>query len=261
MPMSEEFAPVAAHYDAAAETYHEQYRRESLLDAKDYPANYVRLQILSSRLAALGAKHVFDIGAGEATPLVVFAKMGMEVTGCDISNGMIEKARKNLGDAGLDPDAIGWGDAEDSVTLAPYVARGPFDAVVAAGVLPHIRNERLFLDNVAMLLEPGGTCFIEFRNKLFSLFTMNRYTKQFILNDLLGDCGAAVRAAVERELDQRLATDMPPRREHLGSGAPGYDLILSKFHNPFEPRTAFRAGRLCQLSPPLVPLSCGTTDA
>ena len=88
-----------------------------------------------------------------------------------------------------------------------------------------------------MIVKPGGKVLIEFRNKLFSLFTMNRYTKEFILDDLLRDVSPAVKDLVADELNKRLATDVPPVRRvvtnQTGSG-PGFDTILAKFHNPFE---------------------------
>jgi hypothetical protein len=85
-----------------------------------------------------------------------------------------------------------------------------------------------------MMLRPGGRIFIEFRNKLFSLFTMNRYTKEFVLDDLLAGVSADVKDAVAAEIDRRLATNLPPVRDHHDPDRPGYDEILAKFHNPFE---------------------------
>ena len=88
---------------------------------------------------------------------------------------------------------------------------------------------------MATLVRPGGSVFIEFRNKLFSLFTLNRNTSDFILNDLLVDVAKEVKDEVANDLKNRLRMDMPPLRDTVnGSQAPGYDAILSKFHNPFE---------------------------
>ena len=70
---------------------------------------------------------------------------------------------------------------------------------------------------------------------MFSLFTFNRHTADFILTDLLRDVAHEVKEIVARDLESRLRMDMPPKRERIGSSdAPGYDAILSKFHNPFE---------------------------
>ncbi len=161
------------------------YQRENLSSLEYYPANYFRLQILVRRLAALGAQRVYEIGVGEGTPLVSMAKLGIEVAGCDISEAMVAAARKNFQAASLSHELIQWGDVQDATTLAGQLPGGKFDAVIAAGVLPHVRNDRLMLETVKMCLKPGGVAFIEFRNKLFSLFTFNRLTKEFILDDLL----------------------------------------------------------------------------
>ena len=107
------------------------------------------------------------------------------------------------------------------------------------GVMPHVENDGLVLQNIGACVRPGGTVFVEFRNKLFSLFTFNRYTLEFILDDLLAGVDDRVRDAVAEEIRPRLRMDMPPPRNVLADGSPGYDAILSKFHNPFEVMEAF----------------------
>jgi 2-polyprenyl-3-methyl-5-hydroxy-6-metoxy-1,4-benzoquinol methylase len=232
---SPETGDVAAHYDAVAADYHLQYRRENLDTLTDYPANYFRLQILVNRLARLRARRVYEVGVGEGTPLLTLAHMGIDVAGCDISEAMVERAKTQLLEAGLSPSAVSWGDIEDSTTFAHHLREGPFDAVIAAGVLPHVANDALFLENVGMLLRPGGTALVEFRNALFSLFTFNRKTREFILDDLLQGVDPLVRGVVAEELESRLAMDQPAPRTTLGDhGAPGYDAIPARFHNPFE---------------------------
>jgi 2-polyprenyl-3-methyl-5-hydroxy-6-metoxy-1,4-benzoquinol methylase len=225
---------VVAHYDAIAEDYHLQYRREQLAGAAEYPANYFRLQILVSRLASLEVRRVYEVGVGEGTPLLTLAQMGIEVAGCDISEEMVERARARLLEAGLAPETVAWADIQDSVTFAHQLRGGRFDAVIAAGVLPHVDNDSLFLENLKMLLRDGGTALVEFRNKLFSLFTFNRKTLEFVLEDLLAGVDPAIAETVGKDLTARLAMDEPARRLSAHAGAPGYDAIPSKFHNPFE---------------------------
>jgi 2-polyprenyl-3-methyl-5-hydroxy-6-metoxy-1,4-benzoquinol methylase len=224
---------IAKLYDAESGDYHQMYQRENLGKPGRYPANYFRLQILVRRLASANVKRVYEIGVGEGTPLATMAKMGFAVAGCDISQEMVNAARRNFKSQGLAEDLIQWGDVEDSATLVGQLSGGRFDAVIAAGVMPHVRNDRLFLENTKMLLRPGGKVLIEFRNKLFSLFTLNRYTKEFILDDLLGGVPGEIRDKVAGELDKRLATDLPKQRQATGDG-PSYDQILAKFHNPLE---------------------------
>jgi len=225
---------VSDHYDAIAAGYGAGYERDRLETLPEYPANYFRLQILANRLADLGARRVYEVGVGEGTPLITLARMGLEVSGCDVSERMVEVAQQNFSAAGLPPDAIRWGDIEDVTTVVDQLGARPYDAVIAAGVLPHVRNDRLFLRNLHAFVDPGGTCFVEFRNKLFSLFTLNRFAKEFFLDDLLSDVDEEIRTAVAAELDERLATELPPVRTEAVDGGPGYDLIPAKFHNPFE---------------------------
>jgi len=226
---------VADHYNAAAEAYHRQYQRENLTSHVVYPANYFRLQILTQRLATLRLGSVYEVGVGEGTPLATMASMGYRVAGCDIAENMVAKAKATFSARGSSPDLIQWADIEDSTTFANQLKDGTFDAVVAAGVLPHVANERFVLANMSMLIRDGGRLFLEFRNKLFSLFTFNRYTKEFVLDDLLRNVSTDVKAVVAQELDKRCAIDLPLVRNLSGDGrAPGYDAIPAKFHNPFE---------------------------
>jgi 2-polyprenyl-3-methyl-5-hydroxy-6-metoxy-1,4-benzoquinol methylase len=222
------------HYNAVAAGYHRQYQRENLESWEQYPANYFRLQILIQRLSSLRLESVYEVGVGEATPLATMASMGFRVAGCDIAESMVAKAQENFKSRGLDPSVIQWGDIQDSITLANRRGVQAFDAVIAAGVLPHISNDSLALQNMRMLVRDGGRIFVEFRNQLFSLFTFNRYTKEFILDELLRDVPVEIKNEVGQEIDRRVAIDLPPPRIVEQGGAPGYDAILSKFHNPFE---------------------------
>lgn len=227
---------VASHYDSVAAHYHEQYEQEKLNDVfTDYPANYFRLQLLLNSFIDKNIKNVIEVGVGEGTPLVTLAKTGIDVWGFDISQNMVSKSKNNMLNNGLDPEHIFWGDIQDSITYAHVVKNGQFDCLMAMGVMPHIENDDLVIKNMKTLVRTGGSVFIEFRNKLFSLFTFNRHTMDFIINDLLVGVDSKIKDMVVQDLKSRLRTDLPKLRNSVdGSDAPGYDAILSKFHNPFE---------------------------
>ncbi len=109
-------------------------------------------------------------------------------------------------------------------------------------------DDDLVLDNMASLIRPRGSIFVEFRNKLFSLFTLNRYTAEFILDDLLRDVSPTMRERVSQDLHARLRMDVPAKRDTLtGTDAPGYDAILSRFHNPFEVGPLFERHGFCDI--------------
>ena len=63
---------------------------------------------------------------------------------------------------------------------------------------------------------------------------MNRFTKEFILDDLLASVSVETKNIVAEELDRRLATALPAMRNHSDPDRPNYDQILAKYHNPFE---------------------------
>jgi 2-polyprenyl-3-methyl-5-hydroxy-6-metoxy-1,4-benzoquinol methylase len=225
---------VAEYYDAISQNYFMQYQRDNLESGNKYPQNYYRLQWLIQRLAVSGVQSVYEVGTGEGTPLAMLARMGFSVAGCDISEAMVKQTHQRLEEASVDTSRVQWGHIEDSMTVANQLKYGPFDALFAFGVMPHIDKDELALRNMRMFLKAGSKVFIEFRNKLFSLFTFNRYTKEFILDDLLAGVSDDVKAEVAQELDKRLALDQPPVRKSSEESSVSYDLIKAKFHNPFE---------------------------
>lgn len=228
-------------YDAVASRYGERYDKDKLLSAERYSANYFRLQMLSRILTDSNAKSVYEVGVGEGTPLVVLADTGLDVAGCDISHEMVKHAKERFTQAKLDPERVQHGDIEDPASFAAQAKHGPFDAVIAAGVLPHVKNDLGALRNMRTLVRTGGKGLIEFRNKLFSLFTFNRFTYDFIVDELLADVAADVKAAVSAELKKRCAMDVPAAGGKGGNLR--YEDIRARFHNPFElPRLFGAAG-------------------
>lgn len=224
---------ISEYYDGVAENYFAQYQPADLSSWKKYPQNYFRLQLILQRMAVSRCKSVYEVGTGEGTPLAIMAGMGYAVAGCDISQRMVDLTRQRLQELQLDPARVQRGDIEDSLTVVNQLVYGPFDSLIALGVMPHVVNDSLALRNMRMFLRKGGKIFIEFRNKLFSLFTFNRHTKRFILDDLLAGVADDVKTAVGQELDKRLAMDQPPQMTDEGSDV-SYNNLPAKFHNPFE---------------------------
>lgn len=224
---------VASHYDASAASYGDQYDPERVLTNAEYPANFFRLELVKRILTAADVRSAYEFGVGDATPLVRIAQLGIMVAGNDISTGMVERARANMAAHGLDPGAIAHLDVQDPQSLARDRDRySPFDAVLALGVIPHVTDDAAFVRELAAFVRPGGRMILQFRNSMFSMYTFNRLTRDFILDELLGSVDAGIRDVVAADLDARLAIDRPPvRRRPDGNG---YDEILSRFHNPFE---------------------------
>lgn len=224
---------VEQYYNSVSDLYHEQYEREQIFNTeKEYPANYFRMQLMLNSFINKKIKRVIEVGVGEGTPLSNLARAGIEPWGFDISTEMVDKSKRKMKENNLNDNNIFWGDIQDPTTYVHALKDGQFDGLMAMGVMPHVENDEMVLKNMSSLVKPGGSVFVEFRNSLFSLFSMNRYTADFILNDLLQNVGAEVKSIVKKDIEKRLNMDSPLKRE--------YDFIPSKFHNPFEVLDLFK---------------------
>jgi SAM-dependent methyltransferase len=179
-------------------------------------------------------RRTIEVGVGEGTPLSTLAKEGIEVSGFDISHAMVKRAKESIAATGQNPDNIIWGDVQDRTSYQPLLAGGLFDGLMAMGVMPHVEDDDLCLRNMKDMIKPNGMVFIEFRNSLFSLFTFNRYTHEFIMDELLSEVSSEVKNTVDGFLRSKLEMSLPIQRDVIedNPSAVGYDAILSKFHNP-----------------------------
>jgi 2-polyprenyl-3-methyl-5-hydroxy-6-metoxy-1,4-benzoquinol methylase len=226
---------VAAHYNGSAPTYHEQYDESLLHSNAEYPANLFRLQLVERVLQRVGATSAYELGAGEATPIIrIHRDLGLRIAASDLSPEMVRLGKDNLARHGLDPELLNELDVQDRAAVDAERARvGEFDAVLALGVIPHVEDDAWFVEAMSRFCRPGGTLLLQFRNSMFSMFTFNRLTREFILDELLPEVPQAFRDVVVEDLDSRLAVHLPPQRT-WDKDAPAYDEILARFHNPFE---------------------------
>lgn len=235
-------AEVKDHYNAEAENYNWQYEKESLNNLNQpYPANYFRMQLMINSFLNKDVKKIMEVGLGNGTPLLQLYKAGFDVSGFDISHSMVDKAKETFKkfDSQYDENKIFYADIQDANTYVGALKDGKYDGLMAMGVMPHVQNDDLVMKNINSMLKPNGHVFIEFRNKLFSLFTFNKNTVDFITNDLLKNVNKNVVSVVKEDLESRVRMDQPKKREKLSDGSPAYDAILSKFHNPMEISSLF----------------------
>lgn len=208
-------------------------QHEALHDlGEGYPANHFAFQLIANALIDARAARIVEVGVGSGNALALLVGLGLEVSAIDTSDEAVEASRQRLSSLGQDAGRVIRADIEDPITYAPLVTGGQFDALVSLGVLPHVRHERQTLLNMRSLVRPGGEVFVEFRNKLFSLFTFNRYTYEFIMDDLLGEVDQGLRSAVGERLRSRLDMDMPP------ASTSGH---AARFRTPFEVVDEFTA--------------------
>jgi len=103
---------------------------------------------------------VLDIGCGTGRHSIELARRGFRVTGLDISEGMLDEARRRAGEAGVD---VNWVQADATRFSEPP----SFDACIclcegAFGLLgaedDPIEQPLSILRNAAQALRPGGRC-------------------------------------------------------------------------------------------------------
>jgi SAM-dependent methyltransferase len=153
---------------------------------------------------------------------------------------------------GVPPSHLWQGNVLNPNSFRPPGGGGPdrFEAVLCIGVLPHIppADDETVLRNLGRVVAPGGLAVLEARNQLFSLFTLNRYTYQFFVEELLRlpevkqgyEHPAGGWELLEEGLKQRFRLDLPPLRRGQ-AGEPGYDEVLSRQHNPLVLQQQFAA--------------------
>jgi len=210
--------------DAASITS-EQYQRLWDPDLEGgYPANHFAFRQVLNALHDQGANSLIEIGVGGGRAIPIFTAAGLDMYGVDIDPSMVETSALAMVNSGLPAERASWADIEDSVSLSNARRSGPYDSLLAMGVLPHVGHERVALENMYSLVKPGGSVFVECRNKLFSLVTFNRFTYEFIMDDLLGDVHGEVRDAAADFLKQRVDVDVPAKPS-------GHE---AKYHNPLN---------------------------
>jgi hypothetical protein len=98
-------------------------------------------------------------------------------------------------------------------------------------VFPHNLNDAAAYANVRGLLTPTGTAFIEYRNALMSLFSLNRYCVPFFWQELLQ--ADELPESLREDTRLFLASKFDTAVESVGrKRSIEYSDILARFHNP-----------------------------
>ncbi len=198
--------------------------------AGSYPANTFALEYLVDACGANGLRSIVEVGVGHGTAVDVLVGAGLDVTGFDRDPAMVEASQAAMVAAGQDPARVSLGDVEDPASYAQVREQGPFDALLALGILPTAADEGRTLANMRSLVRPGGEVFVEYRNVLFSLVTFNRHTRDFLLDDLLEGVAPELRDSVAEYVAPRLDLDRPPLPTST---------VVPRYHNPLTVTAEF----------------------
>jgi 2-polyprenyl-3-methyl-5-hydroxy-6-metoxy-1,4-benzoquinol methylase len=130
----------------------------------DWPGRLAaELSFIEDQLQTVGARRVLDAACGTGMHALELARRGYAVVGADLSAGMIDRARINAENVGVDVrfETAGFGE------LSSCVGAG-FDAVLCLGnSLPHLLTPAELassLADFAACLRPEGLLLIQNRN-------------------------------------------------------------------------------------------------
>lgn len=130
----------------------------------DWPARLAfELPFLEKVLRDAGARRVLDAACGTGQHAIALAQAGFDVVGADLSQPMVEEARRKAKDADIEAEFIAAGFGE----LAEKTA-GPFDALLCLGnSIPHVNDLAHLaaaLRDFRAVLRPGGLLLLQQRN-------------------------------------------------------------------------------------------------
>jgi SAM-dependent methyltransferase len=125
---------------------------------------FIQQQLEQTGLSDPAKRSVLDAACGTGMHAIALAKMGFDLTGADLSLGMVHKARLNAQEAGIDVrfEAVGFGG------LAKTFGQHAFNALLCLGnSLPHLlslSDLAAAMSDFAACLKPGGLLLIQDRN-------------------------------------------------------------------------------------------------
>lgn len=237
-------ASIKACYSTWGDNYYDDYYTNKAA----YPP--VHRALIQQVLHEANAHTVLDAGCGPASILRDLDGAAHDRYGFDLTPEMVEEARRVMQTQGVSVDHIWEGSVTDPQAFkAPSSeASHPFDAALCIGVLPHIPEEAdaTVIENLRDAVRTGGVVILEARNQLFSLFTLNRYSHDFFLEELVqvdalraqaGDQQPALDRALA-QVEAQFRMDIPPVRKGK-KDEPGYDEVLSRTHNPHVLKAQF----------------------
>lgn len=136
------FLDVETAYDRWAASY----------DAHDNPMVYAATAALERRLERFAGQSVAELGCGTGRNLAALTRAGASgVWGCDLSAGMLERAKEAAPDATL---------VQHDITRALPVETGRFDAALVSLAFEHVETLDRPAAELARIIRPGGFALI-----------------------------------------------------------------------------------------------------
>jgi len=150
-------------YEELFNNFAEGYDREGFTRGTSGEVDFIAAEIGGDK-----AKKILDIGCGTGRHAIELAQRGYDVTGLDLSETLLKKAREKAAAAGVRVEFVP-GDARD------FNFSAKFDLVImiCEGAFPLMETDDMnfrILANAARSLKPGGKLIFTTLNALFPLF-------------------------------------------------------------------------------------------
>jgi ubiquinone/menaquinone biosynthesis C-methylase UbiE len=180
-PYEAELERARRYYDGFAATYEAHRdgrgRYHDLLDALE----------IEFAAPAVAGREVLEVGCGTGLVLRALAPLASRAVGVDLSPRMLARARER-----------GLSVVEGSATALPF-ADASFDIAVSFKTLPHVPDLARALSEMARVVRPGGTMFIELYNP--------RSVRALFKRAFAGRVGAGTERDVMTRFDDRRALE------------------------------------------------------
>jgi 2-polyprenyl-3-methyl-5-hydroxy-6-metoxy-1,4-benzoquinol methylase len=146
-----------------------------------FPVNKIRKDVALKETELLkikkGAKSL-DIGCGTGQMVLDLLANGFQAYGVDIASKMIDEANNNL--KKINSNLVK--DVFETKDLTEISREKKYDLITALGLLEYLDTDRELFSVLKNIVKKDGYALVECRNKLFNLFTGNKYTSEIIKN-------------------------------------------------------------------------------
>jgi 2-polyprenyl-3-methyl-5-hydroxy-6-metoxy-1,4-benzoquinol methylase len=150
-------------YEELFKDYGEKYDRESFAQGTVGECDFIEKEIGRSR-----ATRILDIGCGTGRHALELARRGYAVTGIDLSDSLLQRAREKAAAEGLRVDFR----RHDAREL-PFAKEFDLAIMLCEGAFPLMETDEMnfrILQGAAAALKPGGKLIFTTLNGLFPLF-------------------------------------------------------------------------------------------
>jgi ubiquinone/menaquinone biosynthesis C-methylase UbiE len=190
-----------------------------------------RFRALATRLRAVLPQggNMLEVAPGPGYVTIEMAKGGAyRVTGLDISRTMVELARKNAAEAGVEADF-----RQGNVSAMPFPDES-FDLLACSAAFKNFSEPRRALQEMYRVLRPGGTAVILDLRKDVPMSEIRRYFGTVGLSTFERWMTLAtfrfllLKRAYTRAQFERMLTDIPFREKEVRNDEIGVELLLRK---------------------------------